>query len=162
MPNLTLNNHFVELLDHLCNDKNCAFVKINVFWGFWTHNTTHKRCIQHSFVFCLRQRNLYKTTFRWPTSGTVKNINLHVYHILIVLLHMFGDVEQKLLDRSQKALVFFQINFFVIQILDNIGSLLFISWAISMKLSGYYFFMPIYGCAKFRWKISKNKIQHFW
>jgi hypothetical protein len=25
------------------------------------------------------------------------------------------------------------------QILDNIGSLPFISWAISMKLSGYYF-----------------------
>jgi hypothetical protein len=22
--------------------------------------------------------------------------------------------------------------------------------------------MPIYGCAKFRWKISKNKICHFW
>jgi hypothetical protein len=28
--------------------------------------------------------------------------------------------------------------------LDNIGSLPFIYWAISMKLSGYYFFMPIY------------------
>jgi hypothetical protein len=26
--------------------------------------------------------------------------------------------------------------------LDNIGSLPFISWAISMKLSDYYFFMP--------------------
>jgi hypothetical protein len=31
-----------------------------------------------------------------------------------------------------------------------------------MKLSDYYCFMPIYGCAKFRWKISKNKICHFW
>jgi uncharacterized metal-binding protein len=29
------------------------------------------------------------------------------------------------------------------QILGNIGSLPFISWAISMKLSDYYFFMPI-------------------
>jgi hypothetical protein len=29
---------------------------------------------------------------------------------------------------------------------------------ISMKLSDYYFFMPIYRCAKFRWKISQNKI----
>jgi hypothetical protein len=28
--------------------------------------------------------------------------------------------------------------------LDNIGSLPFISWAISMKLSDCYFFMPIY------------------
>jgi hypothetical protein len=38
----------------------------------------------------------------------------------------------------------------VIQILDNIGYLPFIFWAISMKLSGYYFFMPICRCAKFR------------
>jgi hypothetical protein len=30
----------------------------------------------------------------------------------------------------------------LLQILDNIGSLPFISWAISMKLSDYYFFMP--------------------
>jgi hypothetical protein len=31
-----------------------------------------------------------------------------------------------------------------------------------MKLSDYNFFMPIYRCAKFRWKISKNNICHFW
>jgi hypothetical protein len=31
-----------------------------------------------------------------------------------------------------------------------------------MKLSDYYFFMPIYRCAKIRWKISQNKICHFW
>jgi hypothetical protein len=29
-----------------------------------------------------------------------------------------------------------------------------------MKLSDYNLFMPIYRCAKFRWKISKNKICH--
>jgi hypothetical protein len=94
-------------------------------------------------------------------------------------------MEQKLLGRSRKSLAFHKSNFFgsekfqvsaicfaeikslvvytfsctfaVIQILDNISSLPFISWAISMKHSGYYFFMPIYGCAKFRWQISKNK-----
>jgi hypothetical protein len=99
---------------------------------------------------------------------------------------MFGYLEQKLLGRSRKSLVFLKSNFLkfrhmfcrnkfcfcvksrfpvhlpLIHILDNIGSLPFISWAISMTLSGYYFFMPIYGCAKFRWKISKNKICHFW
>jgi hypothetical protein len=31
-----------------------------------------------------------------------------------------------------------------------------------MKLSEYNLFMPIYGCAKVRWKISKNKICHLW
>jgi hypothetical protein len=35
-------------------------------------------------------------------------------------------------------------------------------WSISTKLSDYYFFMPIYGFDKFRRKISKNKICHFW
>jgi hypothetical protein len=104
---------------------------------------------------------------------------------------MFGYVEQKLLGRSRKSLVFLKSNFFgsekfqvsahifrnkkfcsvkitfsctfaVIQILGNIGSLPFISWTISMKLSDYYVFMPIYTCAKLRLKISKNKICHFW
>jgi hypothetical protein len=82
-------------------------------------------------------------------------------------------VEQKLLCRSQEKVLFFlnlfffgseqfqvaEITSFVVeitfscifaatQIVDNIGSLPFISWAISMKLSGYYFFIPIYRCAK--------------
>jgi hypothetical protein len=56
----------------------------------------------------------------------------------------------------------FSCTFAVIQILDNIGSIPFISWAISMKLSGYYFFMSIYTCAKLRSKISPQKIRHFW
>jgi hypothetical protein len=48
------------------------------------------------------------------------------------------------------------------QIFDNIGSLPFISWAISIKLSDYYLFMPVYTWAKLRWKISQNKIYNFW
>jgi hypothetical protein len=63
---------------------------------------------------------------------------------------------------SVKLKIMFSCTFAGIQIWDNIGSLLFISLVISMNLSGYYFFMPIYGCAKFHWKISKNKICHFW
>jgi hypothetical protein len=43
------------------------------------------------------------------------------------------------------------------QILDNIGSLPFISWAISMKLSDYYFVMPIYRCAELLEKYPKIK-----
>jgi hypothetical protein len=107
------------------------------------------------------------------------DLRTHDGRILLVLSHMFGYVEQKLLGCSQKCLVFLRSMFFgsekfqvsahvlpklnvllckitfsctfaVIQILNNIGSLPFISWAISMKLSGYYFFMPIYRCAKFR------------
>jgi hypothetical protein len=45
--------------------------------------------------------------------------------------------------------IMFSCTFAVIQIFDNIASLPLISWAISMKFSGYYFFMPIYRCAKF-------------
>jgi hypothetical protein len=45
---------------------------------------------------------------------------------------------------------------FPVQILDNIGSIPVIYWVISMKLSDYYFFMPIYRYAKFRWKIFKK------
>jgi hypothetical protein len=36
----------------------------------------------------------------------------------------------------------FSCTFVVIQIFDNIGSLPVISWAISIKLFDYYFFMP--------------------
>jgi hypothetical protein len=51
----------------------------------------------------------------------------------------------KPIDRTilWKGLVTFSCTFAVIQILDNIGSLPVVSWAISMKLSDYYFFMPI-------------------
>jgi hypothetical protein len=72
---------------------------------------------------------------------------------------MFEHVEQKQLERSEKSLFFlqyrqcivfgsdkcqvcskitFSCTFAVIQIFDNIRSP-FISWAISMKLSGYNF-----------------------
>jgi hypothetical protein len=78
--------------------------------------------------------------------------------IFLVLSHVFGYVEEKLLGRQQKSLVFllhfyvceflsfvtFSCTFAAIQILDNIGCIPFISWVISMKLSGYYFFMHIY------------------
>jgi hypothetical protein len=47
--------------------------------------------------------------------------------------------------------------FAVIQILDNIGSLPFISWAISIKLPGYYLFMPIYDVPSFVEKYPKIK-----
>jgi hypothetical protein len=46
----------------------------------------------------------------------------------------------------------------VIQILENIGSLPFISGAISMKLSGYYFLMPIYRCAIEKYPKIKHAI----
>jgi hypothetical protein len=36
----------------------------------------------------------------------------HIYPILLVLLHMFGYLEQKLLGRLQKCLVFLKSNFF--------------------------------------------------
>jgi hypothetical protein len=43
------------------------------------------------------------------------------------------------------------------QILDNIGPLSFISWAISLKLSDYYFFDPFTDVPSFVEKYPKIK-----
>jgi hypothetical protein len=115
-----------------------------------------------------------------------------LWSICLVLSHMFGYLEQKLQGRSRKSLFFRTSNFFgsekfqvsahvlpikkvlkykitfsctfaVIQFLDNIGSLPFISWAISMTPSVYYFVMPIYGgCAKFQWPFKKFRKNVFY
>jgi hypothetical protein len=62
---------------------------------------------------------------------------------------MFGYLEQKLLGRSRKSLVFLKSKFFGSEKFQGSAHVL-PKWAISVKLSGYYFFMPIYGCAMFR------------
>jgi hypothetical protein len=81
---------------------------------------------------------------------------------------MFGYLEQKLLGRSRKSLVFLKNKKFwsvksrfpvhlvyrVIQILDNIGSLPFISWAISMKLSGYRILFSVFASKDLSPKIA--------
>jgi hypothetical protein len=109
--------------------------------------------------FNTRQSKSSDLPTRWsvmgiePTTYHAKNMKLK--SILLVLSHMFGFVEQKLLGRSRKSLVFLESNFFssekfqvsvpymfcrnkkfweckitisctfaVIQIFDNIGSLL--------------------------------------
>jgi hypothetical protein len=87
--------------------------------------------------------------------------------LLAYIVHFFSSVAHvwvpgaKTTGLIAKMFVFSEIKFFrkreissfgtcFAEILVNIGSLLFISWAISMKLSDYNFFMPIYRCAKFR------------
>jgi hypothetical protein len=93
---------------------------------------------------------------------------------------MFGDLEQILLGRSWKSLVFlkdlifsavtnfkfrhmFSCTFAIIQILNKIGSTVYFLGDFNeiFRLLFVHTCIPIYGCAKFHWKISKNKICHF-
>jgi hypothetical protein len=47
-----------------------------------------------------------------PTGNMNWNIHSPTMSILLVLSHMLGNVEQKLLGRSRKSLVFLKSNFF--------------------------------------------------
>jgi hypothetical protein len=79
---------------------------------------------------CCKQGNGDENGRKTPTNGA------RLWSIFLVLPHMFGYLEQKLLGRSRKSLVFLKSNFFSSEKFQVSAHVLppIISWAISMKL----------------------------